>query len=207
MVNTGLLIITNPAKVSKLLPVISKHVLKTLYIQYFPEKYIIPTNAYSKPIKKLEGSRYSEIVSKIYTLAVSHYNCLDVRVLLFGLKNPKESIIYTKKPIELVIFDQNYSRNDAKTFMQDCLSNTSMNCEFLTFDDKDFDDSFKYECSSSVDTDEKMYKNVVLGGTFDRLHIGHKIILSQAILRCTENLTIGVTEEIMLCSNFIFKII
>lgn len=35
---------------------------------------------------------------------------------------------------------------------------------------------------------------VVLGGTFDRLHNGHKILLSQAALRTKKELTVGVTD-------------
>ncbi|XP_011494595.1 PREDICTED: bifunctional coenzyme A synthase-like [Ceratosolen solmsi marchali] len=204
MVNTGLLILTNPAKVGKLLPAIKNHVLKTLYIQYFPEKNII-SNAYSLPLVKLKGPRYFEIIANIYTIASKHFNCLDVRVLLSHLKNPNVSIIHTKKPVELVIFDQTYNSNEAITFMQDCLSNTSMGCKFITFDEKDQDNNCNK--SSTNDIEETMYKNVVLGGTFDRLHNGHKIFLSEAILYCTENLTVGVTDTNMLQKKILWELI
>jgi phosphopantetheine adenylyltransferase len=50
----------------------------------------------------------------------------------------------------------------------------------------------------------KMYENVVLGGTFDRLHAGHKILLSEAVLRCTRKLTVGVADTGMLqCKTYI----
>jgi phosphopantetheine adenylyltransferase/dephospho-CoA kinase len=39
----------------------------------------------------------------------------------------------------------------------------------------------------------KIYSQVVLGGTFDRIHAGHKILLTTALLRCTGKLTVGVT--------------
>lgn len=38
------------------------------------------------------------------------------------------------------------------------------------------------------------YNYVALGGTFDRLHNGHKIFLSEAALRTTKQLTVAVTD-------------
>ena len=200
MVNTGLLVLTNPTKVAKLLSDIKKHVLKTLYIQYFPEKNILVSSTYSLPQTTLRGSRYFQIIANIYAVASTHSNCLDVRVLLSSLKNPNGSIIHTKRPVELVIFDRTYSSNDANTFMQDCLSNTSMGCKFITFDEKDEENDYNESNVNDVQ-EEKMYKNVVFGGTFDRLHNGHKIFISDAILHCTEKLTVGVTDPNMIKSK------
>ena len=39
-----------------------------------------------------------------------------------------------------------------------------------------------------------VHNGVVLGGTFDRLHTGHKILLSEAALICARKLTVGVTD-------------
>lgn len=199
MANTGLLILTNPKRIGKLLPIIKQHVLKTLYIQYFPEKNIFVSSSYSLS-PKLIGPRYSQIIANIYAIATSQSNSLDVRVLLSNLKNSNGSIIHTKRPVELVIFDRIYNSNDANTFMQDCLSNTSMGCKYLTFDEKEQE----IECDASnagSSSEDRMYKSVVLGGTFDRLHNGHKIFLSEAILRCTDNLTVGVTDTNMIQSE------
>ncbi len=42
------------------------------------------------------------------------------------------------------------------------------------------------------------YENSIMGGTFDRLHNGHKIMLSEAVLLTRNQLLIGTTSETML---------
>ncbi|KAJ8679558.1 hypothetical protein QAD02_015345 [Eretmocerus hayati] len=204
MVNTGLLILTNPSRIAKLLPIIKERVLKTLYIQFFPDKNIFVSNAYAPPTTPPRVSKYSQVIANIYTLTADYSHCLDVRVLLTSLKNTSESIIHTKRPVELVIFDKNYSSNDAKTFMQDFLSNTSMGCEYVIVSDDQEDDG---EITVTEESNGKLHKNVVLGGTFDRLHNGHKIFLSEAIFRCLEKLTVGVTEKNMLQKKILWELI
>lgn len=54
------------------------------------------------------------------------------------------------------------------------------------------------DCLSLLDEKEKKYNSVVLGGTFDRLHVGHKILLSEAAMRATKRLVVGVTDVNMI---------
>ncbi|XP_012256284.2 bifunctional coenzyme A synthase [Athalia rosae] len=201
MVNTGLLILTNPTKVAKILPAIKAHVLKTLYIQYFPERNVLLSGNY-KP--RWQGPRYARTISRIYSMASSYSPSLDVRVLLSGIKNSNTPIINTKKPVEIVIFDQTYSKNDATSFIQDYLANTCMGCSFITCDDNGADNGNEDHTEPARD---HVYKNVVLGGTFDRLHNGHKILLSNAVLRCSHKLTVGVTDTNMLLSKKLWELI
>jgi bifunctional ADP-heptose synthase (sugar kinase/adenylyltransferase) len=61
---------------------------------------------------------------------------------------------------------------------------------------------FKTEGPDSFfDETEKTYNSVVLGGTFDRLHVGHKILLSEAALRAQKKLVVGVTDVNMIASK------
>jgi len=41
------------------------------------------------------------------------------------------------------------------------------------------------------------YPAVCLGGTFDHMHIGHRMLLSKACLLATQYVTIGVTDGLM----------
>ena len=53
----------------------------------------------------------------------------------------------------------------------------------------------------------QLYKHVVLGGTFDRLHNGHKILLSAALLRCDTRITVGVTAPSLLNKKMLPELI
>ena len=58
--------------------------------------------------------------------------------------------------------------------------------------------SEKQHLSSDSCVYKKIHKFGVLGGTFDDLHIGHKLLLSSASTLCSEKLLIGVTHEKLL---------
>ncbi|PIO57994.1 cytidyltransferase domain protein, partial [Teladorsagia circumcincta] len=51
------------------------------------------------------------------------------------------------------------------------------------------------------------YKKVVLGGTFDRLHNGHKVLLSKAALLARENIVCGVTHKKMIEKKSLWELI
>ncbi|CAI5439833.1 unnamed protein product [Caenorhabditis angaria] len=53
----------------------------------------------------------------------------------------------------------------------------------------------------------KKFKKVVLGGTFDRLHNGHKVLLTKAAQISTEQVVIGVTEKNMIEKKSLFELI
>lgn len=50
--------------------------------------------------------------------------------------------------------------------------------------------------------DQEFYNDVVLGGTFDRIHVGHKILLSEAVLRAKKRVVVGVTDQDMISCKY-----
>lgn len=126
---------------------------------------------------------------------------LDVSILLAYLKDPTQTIICTKKPIDVVFFDQVLSNDEMNAFLKKCLANVTVGCKVVSLDNG------SGETPQDFDANEAMYDNVVLGGTFDRIHAGHKILLSEAVLRCRRKLTVGVTDESMLKTKCLTELI
>ena len=201
MAKTGLLVVTNPSRVVKLLPDVQNYLLNKLYIQYLPGRLsrilAPPQTSHSAPSPVV----YSRSVISMYAQSLG---CnLDVAILLAYLKNPSQSIIHTKKPIDVVFFDEVLTGDEMETFLKKCLANVTAGCTVVSLDNSmsDTDVASSSQNYTESSDNDKVYDNVVLGGTFDRLHAGHKILLSEAVLRCRKKLTVGVTDSSMLKSE------
>ncbi|XP_037077042.1 LOW QUALITY PROTEIN: bifunctional coenzyme A synthase-like, partial [Pollicipes pollicipes] len=46
-------------------------------------------------------------------------------------------------------------------------------------------------------TADAVFGKVALGGTFDQIHTGHKLLLTAGLLHCSQELTVGVTDDAM----------
>lgn len=204
----GMLVIANPNLLLRILPLIQNEIQSTLYIQYFPFKRwgnlnrtLIRTDSYdNRPI----WPAYSSTIIGLYTTAVSLTN-IDVRILLSGIRNPNLTTINTKKPVEIVYFDQVLNRDELHGFVSTCLQNKVPDCQVVALPDEE-EPSVKQE-DDNEELHNQVYDSVVIGGTFDRLHSGHKILLSEAILRCRKVLTVGVTDTPMLETKKLWELI
>ncbi|KAL4716682.1 hypothetical protein ACJJTC_004801 [Scirpophaga incertulas] len=184
MAKCGLIFVSNAAKVHNICQKASKYIQKSLYINLKHD------NINLLPI-------ISSQVVELYSKATTHCNNLDVRLML-KLRNPGMPI-NTKHAIDIVLYDSDLSHeiDDLKKSVK----NLSSEYEILSLDLKDVS-----EQNINVDA-IKTYEYVALGGTFDRLHNGHKILLSQAVLRATKHVTVGVTDVNMIQSKKLFELI
>ena len=125
-------------------------------------------------------------LSRIYGQSLGYPN-MDVRVLLSGLKSAEP--LKTNHQIEAVFFEKDSSSQFKTDFLKHSFKTKLPFTVDLTSssDDQNLD-------KTKEDKADRLYDHVVLGGTFDRLHSGHKILLSQSLLRANKTITVGVTS-------------
>ncbi|XP_039753216.1 bifunctional coenzyme A synthase isoform X2 [Pararge aegeria] len=186
MANNGILFVSNAAKAHRYCSKVSKFVKHVLYIKFNggPESSLPVIN--------------KQIVN-IYTKASTQCGNLDVRLML----KPIDSIerIKTNKPFQMIMFDRELSKDVVNNLLQSVPSETQV--QTIDSDEKKFVNVLAQSESETV----KTYEYVALGGTFDRLHNGHKILLSQAALRATKHVTVGVTDVNMIQSKSLWELI
>lgn len=183
MAKTGLLILNNLSRIPHLLTASQRHVNQTLYIQLDISK--------SKP-----APGYGKIVNEIYSSSAKYCSQLDVRVVLSNLRDVSLPLWRPKRhPID-VLLCENRGSALIDTLSSHLGTSTVIDLETSGLIENR-DDLWETENCT-------MYKNVVLGGTFDRLHVGHKILLSAAVIRTTERLVVGVTDAGMVKCKLFF---
>ncbi|KAK9887761.1 hypothetical protein WA026_000076 [Henosepilachna vigintioctopunctata] len=201
---TGLLLLTNSKQIGLVLSSIQQKVTKTLYIQLL--------NALTDNLGGINTNfltsipKYSQEIHGIYTQAARHCKNLDVRVLLSGIKYNINKI-KTQNPIDIVIFDRIYNRTDIDHFLKGNISTLTNDYKVLTLDDAKECQNENNEETGCTQSQSKIYKHGVLGGTFDRLHVAHKLLLSEMALRTEIKTTVGVTDETMIKSKVLHELI
>ncbi|XP_054713505.1 bifunctional coenzyme A synthase-like [Uloborus diversus] len=199
MYQTGLLLLTGPIRlVNELITDYLKHAAKNvgrrLYIKLEPE--------FNKPFSKSNASdllRLSKVIPFVYNNASILCKNLEVRILLTSVNLS--------------------SKNSAlKSYFDVILTNSNDDNSISQYINNQFD----HECKNIIKFDPiqtsllnvevlepglKTYNVVCLGGTFDRLHNGHKVLLTEAALRARQKLIVGVTDGQMLRKKVLWDLI
>lgn len=114
----------------------------------------------------------------------------DVDVLLMGSQNAQAKLSQLQKPDELFIVNE-------KDFKPPFDIGNATKLEIGSDGESDIDASASSDGPSSF----QQHEAIALGGTFDHLHVGHKILLSMGCLLATRRIVVGVTGESMLAKK------
>ncbi|XP_075978098.1 bifunctional Phosphopantetheine adenylyltransferase - Dephospho-CoA kinase isoform X2 [Anticarsia gemmatalis] len=185
MANNGLLFISNVGKAHMVCQRASKFVRRVLYVN-------IKVNS---DIENVIPA-ISKQIDNFYIKAAANCGNLDVRLMLKP-SEPKRDI-KTNYPIDMILYDSELSKDIDQ--LKASVSTVRNNYKLQSIDCDDISHEAKHE-------NVKTYENVALGGTFDRLHNGHKILLSQAALRATKLVTVGVTDVNLIQSKKLWELI
>jgi len=162
---------------------------KVVYIHLLPNVKKWPP---ASSIYKSSGL-WSKTITNLYQNGTQSCSQIDLRILLGDT-----SLDFVPRPIDKIFIESGISEDFRKPYLEKILEKNGQEIIELQSDNCDQNIDENEDLS---DADYKVYENVCLGGTFDRMHEGHKILLSQAAIRCQKKLTVGVTDESMLKSK------
>lgn len=186
MAVTGLLIVTRLSKIAISLSAARRYVQKTLFIQL-----------YSKENQNQPAPFFSKAINTIYSSSVKWCGDLDVRVITNNLKLNNSKKLADK--YDVLLFDNCFSQSETIA-----MSNIFQSKEIIKLSDEQPTNIVKFEFDNENIGNCETYENVVLGGTFDRLHVGHKILLTEAVLRAQKRVVVGVTDDNMVKCEYEF---
>ncbi|OUC48838.1 dephospho-CoA kinase [Trichinella nativa] len=208
MNSTGLLILTQRSSTLKigiefLLLKACQHVKDTLFI-----------SVHENLVRQLTTENIWNFVQHTYNASCSLDKSLDVRLMVDSLKRVGD---YKRKlnPETCLLLDCDLSQLGDFFTSKERL-HLPMQMVMLHFDKQLADMSglptqmttfCSMEKFSKAPQTLPMYKHIVLGGTFDRMHDGHKFLLTIALLLTKRQLTCGITCGSMLTNKFLSELI
>ncbi|XP_037949423.1 bifunctional coenzyme A synthase isoform X2 [Teleopsis dalmanni] len=187
MASTGILVVSNVKILGKSLRSIEKYV-NSLYIHLnIPDSLSQPVPAWGR------------LISQLYIDSQSYFNSnnVDMKILVGPLKNSNH--LQTPKQIDMIFSDAHFP-----DICNNLRKNLNISSDSIYLEEGTINNISEYRCETDAN---KTYDTVVLGGTFDRIHIGHKIFLTQAVLRACRRLVVGVTTSKMTKSKVLPELI
>lgn len=206
MARTGLLVVTNLSKIVNCLSAVRKYVSNTLYIQLYTGPGT-ESNHFVSALRPL--SMNCKYAVDIYSASSRLCDQLDVILIVGNLRDAAkwQTIpVAVKQPVDVLLFDAGISFDETTKFMNHY--NTK---NVIEFSSNDLDGSAVVDAPIRKLTQEQQYTAtgetiegdaVILGGTFDRLHTGHKLMLTEAVLRAHKSVTVGVTDVNLIQSKY-----
>lgn len=235
MFSTGILVLTSPLHTLQLriAPVLSSAaqlVERTLYVHLHPGLNL-GCGAQPRPVFIPPVVDLSALISRVYSNAADVCSHLDVRVLLTNVcahsspcngaqttaNCPFPTPQFLSHSPEVVLTDFPLQDLGQSHQVTQCLQKYAGHCyvcspslssvllhpQLVKFLDKE----------EALETTEKKtellntYSDVVVGGTFDRLHGAHKTLLNISCLLANRRFLIGVCDQAMLKSKYLFFVL
>ncbi|XP_038635701.1 bifunctional coenzyme A synthase [Scyliorhinus canicula] len=215
MFRTGILVLTAPIsliplRIAPVLAETAKIVKDVLYVHLHPGLGLTGNYMQPNPVYIPANHEVSQLLTNLYTKSSHVCSHLDIRVVLSNVKNhtstqqPFSSVQMLSEPPEVVLTDYKITDLNQSNLIMQCLEKYTLGCYtckpslravYLPYD---INGTESISCSDMEDSGLceiiPSYNDVVLGGTFDRLHPAHKILLSISCLLTGKRLLIGVAD-------------
>lgn len=188
MSSTGLLFLSNLKNITSTSSAVKKYVDNVLYV------HLLVNNSDKKSV----APAYSPLLTNIYKEVSTVFADVDVRILVTPLKTQNSTKL--SRNIDVLLFGYKHDK-DLEGFAQKY--QVGKKPAFL--DENSVPAAEVDLCDETADC--KVYDTVVLGGTFDRIHLGHKLLLTEAVIRAKKRLVVGVTDSNMLSSKTLSELI
>ncbi|XP_044300719.1 bifunctional coenzyme A synthase [Varanus komodoensis] len=225
---SGLLVLTSPlsALSLRLVPILAsaaRLVQDTLYIHLQPGLSLTGSTQPRSTYVPATSEVYT-LISKLYTHAGIHRH-LDVRVLLTNILNQGAapptlgSVQNLSQPPEVVLTDfetgdrgqSNPVKQRLERYATSCYSCRPNLISVLLYPEYELEvTDGELSPQHEINMTEELlqsYSDVVVGGTFDRLHNGHKILLSVSCMLAENRLLVGVSDKDLLENKLLKELI
>lgn len=207
----GLLLLRNQNNLYKAIKEAGKQITHNLYIDFLHLQQRNTTKT-STSCCLISRNDYFQLINSVYSRPEDVCRNLELHVLLPVVSNVTATENTNRKtlsPVEVCIIDNATPPGLSKDSIE---SNIKALYEFS----KDFTVNFinvENTISQGENTivsgnfPKQSYPGVVIGGTFDNIHDGHKLLLSTALLLADEKVTIGVADGVLLGKKVLKELI
>uniref|UniRef100_A0ACB8EU88 Uncharacterized protein n=1 Tax=Sphaerodactylus townsendi TaxID=933632 RepID=A0ACB8EU88_9SAUR len=225
---SGLLVLTSPlsALSLRLVPILAsaaRLVQDTLYVHLQPGLSLTGSTQPRSTYVQATSEIYT-LISKLYADADVHTH-LDIRVLLTNILSQGTtplalgSVQNLSQPPEVVLTDfetgdggqSNPVKQRLERYATSCYScrpNLTSVLLYPEYELEAIDGELSPQPDTSVTSEPlQSYSDVVVGGTFDRLHNGHKILLSMCCMLAEKRLLLGVSDKDLLETKILKELI
>jgi len=201
--STGVLLLSYRPRKNALYQILStaaKCVQDTLYVDILSlsskPPFMNKTQTLNDLVKaELPTQPMKDFLSDVYSKPRDVCGAIDVRVLL-PRSTPSSLARVLSRPLEICIVNQSSIQNiiELETLVKERYNFKDGRSHIQYIHAVDDFDCEEDDSMDVVDSPVKSYPGVVIGGTFDQIHDGHKLLISTSLLAASKQFTVGVSD-------------